>query len=104
MSFRLARAGALALTLAFTLSAGLETAGAAGKPLVVYTASKYQHVDALFTEYGKLRGIDVTYVTDDGAPLIQRLMAEGSHTPADVLITVDAGELWRATQAGLRSP
>ena len=43
-------------------------------------------------------------VRDDGAPLIQRLTAEGAASPADVFITVDAGDLWRATQAGLLQP
>lgn len=77
---------------------------AAGEPLVVYTARKYQLVDQLFQEYGKERGIEVKSVTDDGAPLIQRLTAEGANSPADIFISVDAGDLWRATQAGLLQP
>ena len=68
---------------------------------MVYTARKYQLVDQLFQEYGRERGIEVKSVTDDGAPLIQRLTAEGANSPADMFITVDAGDLWRATQAGL---
>jgi len=79
-------------------------AWAADAPLVVYTARKYQLVEELFQEYGRERGIDVKSVTDDGAPLIQRLTAEGANSPADVFITVDAGDLWRATQAGLLQP
>jgi iron(III) transport system substrate-binding protein len=90
------------LALAGTLAAG--PAAAAGEPLVVYTARKYQLVEELFQEYGRERGIDVKSVTDDGAPLIQRLTAEGANSPADVFITVDAGDLWRATQAGLLQP
>jgi iron(III) transport system substrate-binding protein len=85
---------------------GLWTAGAlaAEPPLTVYTARKYQHVEELFQEYGRERGIEVRSVTDDGAPLIARLTAEGANSPADVLITVDAGDLWRATQADLLAP
>lgn len=79
-------------------------AQAAGEPLVVYSARKYQLVEQLFQEYGTLRGIEVKSVTDDGAPLIQRLVAEGRHSPADVFISVDAGDLWRATDAGLLAP
>lgn len=104
MSFRIAplrRLAALALLTGIAISG---PAMAAGEPLVVYTARKYQLVDELFQEYGKERGIEVKSVTDDGAPLIQRLTAEGVHTPADVFITVDAGDLWRATQAGLLQP
>ena len=77
---------------------------AADQPLVVYSARKYQLVEQLFAEYGKLRGIELKFVTDDGAPLIQRLRAEGRNSPADLLVTVDAGDLWRATEAGLLAP
>ncbi len=97
----LRRLPALAAVAAIALSG---PAQAAGEPLVVYTARKYQLVDTLFQEYGKERGIEVKFVTDDGAPLIQRLTAEGAASPADLFITVDAGDLWRATQAGLLQP
>ncbi len=97
----LRRLPALAAVAAIALSG---PAQAAGEPLVVYTARKYQLVDTLFLEYGKERGIEVKFVTDDGAPLIQRLTAEGAASPADLFITVDAGDLWRATQAGLLQP
>ncbi len=97
----LRRLPALAAVAAIALSG---PAQAAGEPLVVYTARKYQLVDTLFLEYGKERGIEVKFVTDDGAPLIHRLTAEGAASPADLFITVDAGDLWRATQAGLLQP
>lgn len=104
MTFRIAPLGRLAALAAL---AGIVLSGpaqAAGEPLVVYTARKYQLVDQLFQEYGKERGIEVKSVTDDGAPLIQRLIAEGANSPADVFVSVDAGDLWRATQAGLLQP
>jgi iron(III) transport system substrate-binding protein len=92
----------LILLMTFPWLSGL--AQASDSPLVVYSARKYQLVEQLFAEYGKLRGIDVKFVTDDGAPLVQRLLAEGRNSPADVLVTVDAGDLWRATAAGLLAP
>ena len=104
MSFPLALSRRLAAALALL---GITLSGpalAAGEPLVVYTARKYQLVEELFQEYGRERGIEVKSVTDDGAPLIQRLTAEGANSPADVFISVDAGDLWRATQAGLLQP
>ncbi|MCU0976250.1 MAG: extracellular solute-binding protein [Steroidobacteraceae bacterium] len=79
-------------------------AGAQGDALVVYSARKYQLVEELFREYGQLRGIEVKFITDDGAPLVARLRAEGRNSPADVLMTVDAGDLWRAQSAGLLQP
>lgn len=87
-----------------TLLCLVTPAQAAEPSLVVYSARKYQLVEQLFVEYGKLRGIEVQFVTDDGAPLVQRLRAEGRNSPADVLMTVDAGDLWRATEAGLLAP
>lgn len=103
MFLNLNRVGWLAsLLLAPLLVAG--TARAADEPLVVYTARKYQLVDELFQEYGRNRGIEVKFVTDDGAPLIQRLIAEGANSPADLFISVDAGDLWRASEAGLLAP
>src|SRR5262245_40135532 len=104
MSFRIAPLGRLAAPLVLVALALCKPAWAAGEPLVVYTARKYQLVEQLFQEYGRERGIDVKSVTDDGAPLIQRLTAEGANSPADVFISVDAGDLWRATQAGLLQP
>ena len=104
MSFPIALLRRLATV---SILAGIAWAGpalAAGEPLVVYSARKYQLVDQLFQEYGRERGIEVKSVTDDGAPLIQRLTAEGATSPADVFISVDAGDLWRATEAGLLSP
>lgn len=79
-------------------------AAAASEPLVVYSARKYQLVEELFSEYGRQRGIEVKFITDDGAPLVQRLRAEGRNSPADILMTVDAGDLWRAQSAGLLQP
>ena len=104
MSFRVAISRLLAAALALAGMALSGPAMAAGEPLVVYTARKYQLVEQLFQEYGRERGIEVKSVTDDGAPLIQRLTAEGASSPADVFISVDAGDLWRATQAGLLQP
>jgi iron(III) transport system substrate-binding protein len=43
----------------------------------------------------------VSYLTDKAGPLIQRLVAEGRRTPADMLITVDAGNLWQAAEKGV---
>jgi iron(III) transport system substrate-binding protein len=104
MTVRNALSGGLATIFAVAVSLLAGPAQAAGEPLVVYTARKYQLVEQLFQEYGRERGIEVKSVTDDGAPLIQRLTAEGANSPADVFISVDAGDLWRATQAGLLQP
>ncbi len=77
---------------------------ASGAEVVVYTARKYQLVEQLFDEYSRTTGVKITAVTDDAGPLIQKLKAEGASSPADVLITVDAGDLWFAAQDGLLQP
>jgi iron(III) transport system substrate-binding protein len=90
-----------------TSSTATAAAPALGGPpaeVVVYTARKYQLVEQLFDEYSKTTGVKITAVTDDAGPLIQKLKAEGASSPADLLITVDAGDLWFAAQDGLLQP
>ena len=97
----------------FTVALTTALLAACGKPdqpaspaaqqaeVVVYTARKYQLVEELFAEYTRTTGTRIRTVTDDAGPLIQRLRTEGVDTPADLLITVDAGDLWFAAQQGL---
>lgn len=72
--------------------------------LVVYSARKEHLVKSLFDEYEKETGVKIKYLTGKAAPLMQRLKAEGKNTPADILITVDAGNLWHAAGEGLLQP
>lgn len=86
------------------LSAGLLASGFASADLVVYSARNEQLIKPLFQAYTKETGIAVKFVTDKEGPLLQRLKAEGENSPADLLITVDAGNLWQAANEGLLSP
>ncbi len=72
--------------------------------LVIYSARHEEHVQELFDEYSAATGQKIQLITDDAAPLIQRLAAEGANSPADVFITVDAGMLWHAAEQGLLRP
>lgn len=72
--------------------------------LVVYTSRNEQLVKPLFDRYTAETGVAITYLTDKAPPLMERLRAEGSRTPADVFITVDAGNLWQATNLDLLQP
>jgi len=49
-------------------------------------------------------GVQVKFITDKEGPLMARLKAEGRNTPADVFMTVDAGNLWQAAEEGLLQP
>ncbi|HEC12414.1 MAG TPA: extracellular solute-binding protein [Acidiferrobacteraceae bacterium] len=76
-------------------------AATATDSLVVYSARNEQLIKPMFDAYQKETGVSIKYVTDKAAPLMVRLKAEASATPADVLITVDAGNLWQAAKQGL---
>ena len=69
--------------------------------LVVYSSRKEHLVKPLFDLYSEKTGTSIRYITDKAGPLIARLETEGENTPADVLITVDAGNLWQASKKGI---
>ncbi|MEO0996582.1 MAG: extracellular solute-binding protein [Pseudomonadota bacterium] len=71
------------------------------RPLVVYSSRAEQLIKPLFERYTAQTGVPVVYQTDSEQPLIQRLKAEGAATEADVLLTVDAGNLWYAAKEGV---
>ncbi len=79
------------------LTAGLSSAA----EVVVYSARNEQLIKPLFDAYTKETGVAVKFVTDKEGPLMARLKAEGGNTPADLFMTVDAGNLWQAEQEGL---
>jgi iron(III) transport system substrate-binding protein len=72
--------------------------------LVVYSARNEQLIKPIFDAYTRETGIEVRFTTGDAAVLVERLSAEGRNSPADLLLTVDAGELWNAAERGLLKP
>lgn len=70
----------------------------------VYSARHYDSDAALFAQFTEETGIKVNVIEAKASELIERIKAEGESSPADLLITVDAGRLWRADQAGLFQP
>ncbi|TNF98814.1 MAG: Fe(3+) ABC transporter substrate-binding protein [Gammaproteobacteria bacterium] len=91
----------LALALVFS-SVGSPALAADG--IVVYSARKEHLVKPLFDAYQQKTGVEIKYITDKAAPLLARLQAEGKNSPADMLITVDAGNLWQAAEKGVLAP
>lgn len=71
------------------------------EPLVVYSARAEHLIKPIFEAYTARTGTPVVYTTDSEQPLIQKLIAEGATTPADILLTVDAGNLWYAAEQGV---
>lgn len=72
--------------------------------VVVYSARNEQLIKPLFDAYTRNTGVQVKFITGSEGPLMERLKAEGQNTPADILLTVDAGNLWQAAQMGLLRP
>ena len=85
----------------FTLALG---ATAQEKVLNLYSSRHYQTDEALYTGFTKATGIKVNRIEAGEDALIERIRNEGARSPADVLVTVDAGRLWRAEQLGLFQP
>jgi len=77
---------------------------AAAEEVVVYSARNEQLIKPLFDAYTRETGVPIKFITDKEGPLMARLKAEGRNTPADMLLTVDAGNLWQASEEGLLRP
>lgn len=91
-------------TLLAALLGALFLSVAQAEEVVVYTARNEQLIKPLFDAYTKETGVQVKFATDKEGPLMARLKAEGRNTPADLFMTVDAGNLWQAAQENLLKP
>lgn len=74
------------------------------KVVNIYSSRHYQTDEALYSGFTKLTGIKVNRLEAGEDALIERVRNEGARSPGDVLITVDAGRLWRAQELGLFQP
>ena len=72
--------------------------------LNLYSSRHYQTDEALYANFTKQTGIRINRIEAGEDALIERVRNEGTRSPADVLITVDAGRLWRAEQLGFFQP
>nr|WP_298138743.1 extracellular solute-binding protein [uncultured Pseudomonas sp.] len=88
------------LLAALTLST-MAGAVQAADEVVVYSSRIDELIKPVFDAYTAKTGVPVKFISDKEAPLLARLKAEGANTPADMLITVDAGNLWQAEQQGV---
>lgn len=100
----------LALRLKQAVLAGLAaavlvgTAAQAEGEVNLYSSRHYDTDERLYSDFEKATGIKVNRIEDKAEALVARMEAEGKNSPADVLITVDAGNLWRAEAKGLLQP
>lgn len=76
----------------------------ANRVINLYSARHYDTDNALYKGFTQKTGIKVNLIEAPADKLIERIKSEGANSPADVLMTVDAGNLWRAEDAGLLQP
>ncbi|MDO9403542.1 MAG: extracellular solute-binding protein [Polaromonas sp.] len=84
------------------LVAGL--AAAQEQVVNLYSARHYPTDEQLYADFTKTTGIKINRVDSDDAGIVARLKAEGSASPADVILMVDAARLWRAESDNLFKP
>ncbi|MEO0961068.1 MAG: Fe(3+) ABC transporter substrate-binding protein [Pseudomonadota bacterium] len=89
---------AAAAVIAFPLAAQ-----AAGE-VNIYSSRHYDTDERLYSDFEEATGITVNRIEDKANVLIERIKAEGENSPADILLTVDAGRLYQADQAGIFQP
>lgn len=95
------------LSLAISaVSAGLFSASALADEQVInlYSARHYPTDEALYSDFTKATGIKINRVDSDDAGIIARLKAEGTASPADVILLVDAARLWKGEVDGMFLP
>jgi iron(III) transport system substrate-binding protein len=93
-----------ALLVAAFVGVVLATSGSSDEELVIYSARSHYGEEQPFVDFAKRTGTDLRIRGGSASELYERLKSEGDDTPADVLITVDAANLWRAKEAGLLQP
>ncbi|MBI5274976.1 MAG: extracellular solute-binding protein [Burkholderiales bacterium] len=86
------------------LLAAAASAGAQEQVLNLYSARHYSTDEALYANFTKATGIKVNRVDADDAGILARLKAEGSASPADVILLVDAARLYKGDADGLFKP
>ena len=101
ISRKLRRAGYAAALAACMVSA---TGHAQQKMLNLYSARHYSTDEALYANFTKSTGIRINRIDAGDEQLLERLKTEGSNSPADVLLLVDAARLWNAQQMSLYAP
>ena len=102
---RLSRLVPAALACVLALGGSAEDSPGSAEPVVnVYTARHYDTDLALYERFTETTGIKVNLIEGSSDGLIERIVSEAEFSPADMLITVDAGRLWRAAEAGVFQP
>lgn len=92
------------IALACLLTIVSTTSMAQEQTLNIYSARHYPTDEALYANFTKATGIKLNRVDADDAGILARLKAEGTASPADIILLVDASRLWRGEVDGLFQP
>ena len=93
-----------ALAIAALVAASIAPVAAQEQVLNLYSARHYSTDEALYANFTKATGIKINRVDADDAGILARLKAEGSASPADVILLVDAARLYTGERDGLFRP
>ena len=91
-------------TIAVSLLSISVSAGALAAEVNIYSARKEKMIKPLLDQFSAQTGIKTNLITASADKLLTRMINEGRNTPADILITVDAGRLYRAMEADMLQP
>jgi len=101
-SFLVAGGATIALTAA-QLNRPRRAAAQTGE-INLYSSRHYNTDDALYEGFTEETGTRINLIEGSADELLERILSEGANSPADIFMTVDAGFLWRAAQAGIFAP
>lgn len=92
---------AAGLLLLAVLAGAVVASGDDGDALVIYNGRSHYGEEQVFRDFSEATGIEVELRGGTAPELYERLRREGEDTPADLLVTTDLANLWRAEEAGL---
>jgi iron(III) transport system substrate-binding protein len=80
------------------------TPGLSAREVNIYSSRHYASDEAIYADFTKQTGIAVNRKEGKPEELLELIKAQGAASPADVFVTVDAGNIWKAEQAGVLAP
>jgi iron(III) transport system substrate-binding protein len=101
---RLSLLPAAGTCLLVLLVAGCGIVGGEDPDTVRVYSGRHYDLEQAFRAFADETGVSVEFLYGGDAELRERIAAEGEDTPADVYLTVDAGNLWQAAEEGLLAP
>ena len=83
-------------TIQICLAIFIFSASSLANEVNLYSGRHYDSDEKLYAKFTEQTGIKVNVISGKGKALMQQIITEGASSPADLFITVDAGNLWKA--------